>query len=200
MWKILGVEVCGETSVVVHPSQGRLVKWNGLKLIIHEGSLPEGFHQCKIFIKASLSGEYGIPEDSQLVSAIFWLRCEPQCTFAKPIIVEIQHCSARQDLSRLKIVKAFCSQKQLPYKFKPLGGRFDAGTSYGAVEMNCFSGVGIIEESPVSNRLYYNRCFYHSYMNDGHQQGYDIDIHVIFTWNTEAHINVSHLLKQLIVS
>ena len=77
-----------------------------------------GIDQCTIYIKASLAGEYEIPEDSSLVSAIFWLRCEPQCTFTKPITVEIQHCSTKQDLSRLKIVRAFCSQKQLPYKFK----------------------------------------------------------------------------------
>ena len=31
----------------------------------------------------------------------------PQCTFTKPITVEIQHCSTKNDLSKLKIVQAF---------------------------------------------------------------------------------------------
>ena len=188
MWTLPGIEECGEKSVVVHSSHGQLVEWNGLKLHIHAGSLPEGVHQCKIYIKASLAGQYEIPENSCLVSAIFWLRCEPQCKFIKPITVEIQHCSTKANLSRLKTVRAFCSQKQLPYNFKPLGGRFNADTSYGAVEVNSFSGVGVIEESPVSERLYYSQLFYRSYHS--HQQGHEI--YIIFTWNTEAHINVSY--------
>ena len=126
--------MCGETSVIVYSSQGQVVEWNRLKLYIHAGSLPEGLKQCTIFIKASLSGDYEIPEDTSLVSAIFWLRCEPQCIFIKPITVEIQHCSTKRDLSKLKIVRAFCNQKSLPYKFKHLeGGRFDADMSYGAL-------------------------------------------------------------------
>ena len=188
VWKLPGVEECGETSVVISSSQGQLVEWNGLKMHIHEGSLPEGIDQCTIYIKASLAGDYEITENSSLVSAVFWLRCEPQCTFTKPITVEIQHCSTKQDLSRLKIVRAYCSQKQLPYKFKPLGGRFNADTSYGATEVTSFSGVGVIAENPVSKRLYYNQLFYLGC--DSHQHGHDI--HIIFTWNTEAHINVSH--------
>ena len=188
MWKLPGIEECNETSVIVHSSHGQLVEWNGLKLHIHEGSLPEGVHQCKIYIKASLAGQYEIPENSHLVSAIFWLCCEPQCKFIKPITVEIQHCSTKQNLSRLKIVRAFCSQKQLPYNFKPLGGRFNADTSYGVVEVTSFSGVGVVEENPVSERLYYSQLFYHSYHSHQHVH----EIHIIFTWNTEAHINVSY--------
>ena len=191
MWKLPGVEECGEKSVVVYSSHGQLVQWNGLKLHIHEGSLPEGVHQCKIYIKVSLAGQYEIPENSCLVSAIFWLRCEPKCKFIKPITVEIQHCSTKENLSRLKIVRAFCSQKQLPYKFDLLGGRFNADTSYGAVEVTSFSGVGVVEESPVSERLYYSQLFYHSCHS--HQQRHEI--HIIFIWNTEAHINVRQLSK-----
>ena len=188
MWNLPGIEECSETSVVVHSSHGQLVDWNGLKLHIHEGSLPKGVDQCKIYIKVSFAGQYEIPENSCLVSAIFWLRCEPQCKFIKPITVEIQHCSTKQNLSSLQIVRAFCSQKHLPYTFKPLGGRFNSDTSYGAIEVNSFSGVGVIEENPASERLYYSQLFYRSYHS--HQHGHEI--YIIFTWNTEAHINVSY--------
>ena len=186
MWKLPGVEECSETCVTVHSSQGQLIEWNGLKLHIHAGSLPEGLQQCTIFIKASLAGDYEIPENTSLVSGVFWLRCEPQCTFIKPITVEIQHCSTKQDLSKLKIVRAFCNQKSLPYKFKPLGGSFDADTFYGVIDMKGFSGVGAIEENPESERMYYNQLFYHSYLS--HQQRHEI--HIVFVWNTELHINV----------
>jgi hypothetical protein len=194
VWKLPGVEECGETSVVVHTSQGQLVEWNGLKLHIHTGSLPEGLQQCTIFIKASLAGNYEIPENTSLVSAFFWLRCEPQCTFTKPITVEIQHCSTKQDLSKLKIVRAFCIQKTLPYKFKPLeGGRFNASTSYGAIEVKGFSGFGVTEDNPDSERLYYNHLFYRS--NHSQQRH---EIYIVFTWNTDAHINVSHSFNKLL--
>ena len=146
-------------------------------------------------------GVQEIPENSSLVSAIFWLRCEPQCTFTKPITVEIQHCSTKQDLSRLKIVRAFCSQKHLPYNFKLLVGcRFNADTSYGAIEVNIFSGVGVVDESSDSERKYYSQLFYRSYLS--HQQRHEI--HIIFAWNTEAHIYVSFsssfYLRLLLVS
>ena len=186
VWILPGVEVCGETSVVVHSSQGQLVEWNGLKLHIHAGSLPEGLQQCTIFIKVSLAGEYEIPENTSLVSAIFWLRCEPQCTFIKPVTVKIQHCSTQRDLSKLTIVRALCSQKSLPYKFKPLGGSFNADTFYGAIDMKGFSGVGVVDENPDSERMYYNQLFYRSYLSD--QQRHEI--HIAFVWNTELHLNV----------
>ena len=194
VWKLPGVEVCGETDVVVHSSQGQLVEWNGLKLHIHAGSLPEGLQQCTIFIKASLAGEYEFPENTSLVSAIYWLRCVPQCTFIKPITVEIQHCSTKRDLSKLKIVRAFCSQKSLPYKFKPLGGSFDADTFYGVIDMKGFSGVAAIEEDPDSERMYYNQLFYRDL---NHQQRHEI--HIIFTWNTELHLNVMQSFSVCIV-
>ena len=191
VWKLPGVEEYGETSVIVDSSQSQLVDWNGLKLHIHAGSLPEGLHQCKIFIKVSLAGDYEIPQNSTPVSAFFWLRCEPQCNFEKPITVEIQHCSTKQDLSKLKIVRAFCSQKPLPYNFKPLaGGRFDANTSYGAIEVKSFSGVAVAEDGPASGRLYYSQLFYRNCLSYQHRSEHDI--HIIYTWNTEAHINVSH--------
>ena len=186
MWTLPGVEECGEKTVVVHSSQGQLVEWNGLKLHIHAGSLPEGLQQCTIFIKASLAGEYEIPENTSLVSGVFWLRCEPQCTFIKPIMVEIQHCSTKRDLSKLKIVRAFCNQKSLPYKFKSLGGSFNADTFYGAIDMKGFSGVGVVDEKPDSERMYYNQLFYRSHLRD--QQRHEI--HIIFVWNTELHLNV----------
>ena len=191
VWRLPGVEVCSETSVVVHSSRGQSVEWNGLKLHIHAGSLPESLQQCTIFIKASLAGDYEIPENSNLVSVVFWLRCKPQLSFIKPIMVEIQHCSTKRDLSKLKIVRAFCNQKSLPYKFKPLGGNFSADTSYGAIGMKGFSGIGVIEENPDSERMYYSQLFYCSSLSH-HQQRHEICI--IFVWNTELHINVMQSL------
>ena len=171
----------------MYSSQGQVFQWNGLKLQIHEGSLPEGLQQCKIYIKVSLVGQYAIPESSCLVSAIYWLRCEPQCIFTKPITIGIQHCSAMGNLTGLEVVRAYCNQKHLPYRFKPIGGSFSAQTSCGVIEVNHFSGYGIVQEGVSSERKYYSRPFY---LPHSHQHSHQID--VVFVWNTEPHINVRH--------
>ena len=71
MWTLPSVEEYGEMSVVVHSPQGQLVKWKGLKLHIRAGSLPESLQQCysTIFIKASLAGDYEIPENTSLMAS-----------------------------------------------------------------------------------------------------------------------------------
>ena len=162
--------------------------------------MPEGIDQCTIYITVSLAGEYEIPENTSLVSAIYWLHCEPPCIFTKPVTVEIDHCSFRKDPSRLKIVGAVCSQEQLPYNFKLLGGRFNAHTNgvSGVVEINGFSGFGVVEEGPASERLYFSQLFYRSHADC--QQPHDI--HIAYTWSTVAHMNVSnvHLVDSLSVT
>ena len=51
--------------------------------------------------------------------------------------------------------------------------------------MKGFSGVGVIEESPDSDRMYYSQLFYRDL---SHQQRHEI--HIAFVWNTELHLNV----------
>ena len=66
-----GVEVCGETTVVVtNVPQSYAWAGYGLKLHIPKGSLPVGMEQCTINIKASLAGQYEFPENTHLVSAV----------------------------------------------------------------------------------------------------------------------------------
>ena len=121
-------------------------------------------------------------KNSHLVSAVFWIRCEDVREFARPITVEIQHCAKSSELS---FVRAVCSQKQLPYTFKQLlGGTFTSHSSYGVIELNHFSGVGVTQEGSAE-RQYYSKLFYLSNYLGGHRIDFAI------TWNTEAHINVS---------
>ena len=187
-WDLRGVEVCGEMTVVVHSSVAQQITWEGfgLKLHIDEGSLPAGIHQCTLTIKASLAGQYGFPDNSNLVSAIFWLRCEPMCKFTKPVTVEIQHCARLENIANLtlKFVRAACSQKQLPYTFKELGGEFTKHSSYGAVKVNSFSGLAVIQKGPEVHREYCSKLFYLSNYFSGHR------IDFVVTWNTETHLNV----------
>ena len=138
-WNLRGVEVCGEMTVVVYSSHAQQITWEGfgLKLHIQEGSLPEGMEKTSIQIRASWAGQYEFPENSHLVSAIFWLRCENVREFMKPITVEIQHCAKSENITNLNLsfVRAVCSQKQLPYTFKQLPrGNFTSHSSWTTLE------------------------------------------------------------------
>ena len=185
-WNLRGVEVCGEMTVVVYSSHNQQISWPGygLRLNIPKGCLPAGMEQCTINIKASLAGQYEFLENSHLVSAIFWLRCEDVHKFTKPITVEIQHCAKSENVTNLSFIRAVCSQKQLPYTFKQLpGGTFTSHSSYGVIELNSFSGVGVTQEGS-EDREYCSQLFYLRHPNP-------CKIHFVVSWNDEAHLTVS---------
>ena len=186
-WNLRGVEVCGEMTVVVYSSHNQEIVWPdyGLKLHVYKGCLPAGMEQCTINIKASLAGQYEFPENSHPVSAVIWLRCEDVHQFTRPITVEIQHCAKSENSLNLSFVRAVCSQIQLPYIFKQLvGGNFTSYSSYGVIELNSFSGVGVVQEGS-EEREYHSRLFY---LN---QEAICHEIHFVVTWNTQAHLTVS---------
>ena len=179
-----GVDICGEISVVVYTSHAQQFEWKGygLKLSIHEGSLPVGMEQCTVNIKASLAGHYEFPENYYLVSAVFWFRCETVHKFIKPITLEIQHCAKSKNISELNFVRAICNQKQLPYSFKPkIGGNFER-ESRGIIDVNSFSAVAVTQ-TDSEERDYCSTLFYCCRAM--------IDLFYVIVWNTEAHLNVS---------
>ena len=179
--------------MVVYSFHAQQITWEGfgLKLHIQEGSLPAGMEQCILQIKASLAGQYEFPENSHLVSAIFWLRCETVHKFTKPITVEIQHCAKSENVTSLNLgfVRAICSQKQLPYTFKQLpGGNFTSHSSYGVVEVNSFSGVGVVENG-ADSRNYLASVLYKE-ISDLHTCCI-MEIYIVVIWNLDAHCTVS---------
>ena len=182
------MDVCAETSLrVTNTPQNYVWEGYGLKLGIPKGCLPPGTEQCTIYIKASVSGEYEFPDNSHPVSAIFWLRCEPSCRFILPMSVEIQHCGKSRDISKLSIMKALCSQENLPYRFKKLhqDSRFydEDKNSYGAIELTSFSGVCVTQDG-FEDIQYAASLFYLNWT----MSRYDIDL--VITWDTKTHLKV----------
>ena len=179
----------GETAFKVS-NQGAAFEWEGygLKLHVPDHSLPGGMEEARVNIQASVSGQFQLLENSVLLSPVFWISAP--CKFTKPVTLEIQHCALREDkavLSQLRFVSAKCSQKYLPYRFKHLdGGVFTTHSSYGSIQLNYFSGVGVTgsEETP---RLYCAHL-YHTI-----KQIYDWRYYLAITQDLEAHITVSSL-------
>ena len=178
-----GAQVCAETAVKVTNSPQPFV-WlgRGLKLNIPKGSLPAGIDEVTIYIQASLSGQYEFPENSHLVSAVFWLRCSQKCTFIRPVSLEINHCAKSANTSKLSIVRAVCSQKNLPYKFERLGGNFNPYSSFGEIELNSFSGVAVIQDG--SDEREYCAMLYYCLIS------HELSISFVVTWNTKTHLTV----------
>lgn len=102
-----------------------------------------------MIVKVSLSGPFDLPENSELVSAVYWVY-SPH-TFVKPLTLEIQHCVAittPSQCAQLTFVRTSCTQKKLPYNFKELdGGSFKPNTRYGRVSVMHFSGLAIQRRS-----------------------------------------------------
>ena len=179
------MDVIAETSVRV-TNQAETFNWAGygLKLHIPQGSLPAGLEECRLLLKVGLSGRFKFPQNTSLVSAVYWLDSESRERFSKHLTLEIQHCVKLTDTSKLSFVRARCVQKHLPYEFKDVeGGVFSSDSDYGSVELDQFSEVGIVCNEPV-----YAYCARLYYLKKGTNQR---DIHFVITWDMEAHTTVS---------
>lgn len=139
-----GLDIIGETSLLVtNKSQNFHWAGYGMKLHVPESSLPAGVEECRIDIKAALTGQFGFPERTVLVSAMYHIHSKVQ--FSKPLTLEIQHCAKTPDLdAKLEFVVAKHTQ-ELPYSFSALpSGVFTPYSSYGSIHLSGFSLFGII--------------------------------------------------------
>ena len=181
------MDVIGETSITI-TSQAQTINWKGygLKLHIPQDSLPPDFEQCKLIIKV-LSGHFKFPENTSLVSAVYWLDSDPEIFFSKPLTLEIQHCAS--NTSRLSFVWAKCSQEHLSDTFKAVEkGEFFHENVYGHVQLNHFSLWGIVSRiyEWLSGNQLYCACLY--YINNLINLRY---IYFVITKNLEVDITVS---------
>ena len=183
--ELRGVHKINEMRVLVTNSP-QLIQWQGygLKLHIPQNSLPSDVDSCTITIEVSLSGQYQFPSNTELVSPVVWLRCDPCCKFNVPLSLEIQHCAPLKNSFRLFMARASCTQKDLPYSFKVLhGGVFVESSPYGIIDLKHFCGVSVVQEKS-DQRRYWSNVFYMGPPSNR-------DIHFTVTWHDDAHINVS---------
>ena len=181
----LGVNVCGEVSTTLCNSTEEW-EWKGygLKLRIPEkGILLADTKQCAIHIKASLSGNYQLPEENHLVSPIYWFTCDPPCNFKKPIIIEIEHCATSKNIPKLSFVKS--AEGPCPHVFEPVKGNFNTLSSFGILEINHFCGIGVTSNGS-DIRKYLSSILYK--LERGNPVR--IDFYFVVTWNLDIHRTV----------
>ena len=144
---IRGADIVAKTTLEIVPGTTLAHHWkgHGLKLHIPADSLKSCVSTVTMTIQASLSGQYKLPDDTELVSGIYWVAF-PQ-RLCRPVTMELQHCAHLEypeDVCSLYFLTAKCNQKTLPYQFQPLpGGVFSTTSCYGAIDLCHFSGVGV---------------------------------------------------------
>ena len=149
-------------------------------------------NECEISIKASIAGQYQFPETFSLVSAVFWLRCEPMCKFSKDITMKMEHCAKSENApANLSFVRTLCTPKKLPYTFEKIGGCFTKAN--GIIELKGFSGLATVTSNP-NEQEYCARLFY---LSQRRVTSYEIDF--IVTSNLEAHHTVSYHNNNIII-
>lgn len=150
-----GVEVYGETVLEVVGDKPQKLEWPGYGFYIEvpEGALSPGV-TSSVAVKIILSGQFMLPENSQLISPVYWI--SSTIKFEKELAVNIQHCAVIRNgehCSKFKFIIARCSQKELPYRFREREGLFNLHTQYAAIKLKQFSMIG--EISPVDTEI---RC------------------------------------------
>ena len=89
---------------------------------VPQGSLEAG-ETCDVAFKAIAHGQFEFPENTVLVSGVYAISTTRKLLV--PATIEVEHCvrlKSTEQCNRLCFVRAYCTQKDLPYTFKPLEG------------------------------------------------------------------------------
>lgn len=137
-------------------NEGQLILCDeyGLRLDIPRNALPDGCAHCNVKIGVSLPGDFQLPEDCVLVSAIYSLTHDMGDTkLRKSATLKMQHCGATEALNGLQILRANDSNK---FAVIP-GGDFSLHKDCGTIELDhfCFVCIGWFRKftgSTVSQR------------------------------------------------
>ena len=156
---IKGARIIAQTKIEITPDQPLDYHWegHGFKVHIPAGAIGGQRRPVILCIQASLSGNYRLPNDSELVSGVYWLSLHPTVKrFHSKATISIQHCASDDD-SALSFITAMCTQKTLPYDFKSLAGGSFSESANGNIQVDHFSAYGIL--SFGRNKLYANKLY-----------------------------------------
>ena len=153
------VTVVAEDLFTIAGDRPQVFHWEkyGFKMSVPQGSL-EADETCDVAFKAIAHGQFQFPENTQLVSGVYAIAMTHK--LLRPATVEVEHCvrlKSTEQCSHLSFVKAYCTQKDLPYTFEPLeGGHFSPESSVGKISLSRFSQVAITQEgvSPSNDHVY----------------------------------------------
>ena len=100
----------------------------------------------EVAITALVGGEFILPEDTELVSAVYAIFVSKP--LLKPVQLEIQHCVSIEKPAHSNYLSfATAPSDRPPYHFQPVeGGIFSIGNRYGGISVSGFSIWSIIKK------------------------------------------------------
>ena len=183
------VDVQGETILKVVGDQPQKLEWPGygFDIIVPEGALPSGV-TASLCVKAIQGGQFKFPENSQLISAIYWISSSEE--FLEEVSVNIQHSAAidtYEQCSSFRFIIAKCSQKILPYRFREREGVFNPHTQYGTIKLKQFSFVGVTASTNTETKT---RCAAHMFYKKHMQTLNVVDFHFVIVKDLDSCLQV----------
>ena len=176
----------GETVLEVVGDKPQRLEWPGYGFYIEvpQGALAPGI-TASVGIRVILAGQFKLPENQQLISAIYWIYTSE--VFLKEVAVNIQHCADvknEEQCSKCKFIIAKCSQKELPYTFKEKEGLFNPYTQYGTIKVKRFSLIG--ETAPKDQTIQYTGLLLYKQIARN-----IVTFHLVVVQDLEAHLKVT---------
>ena len=154
----------------------------GFIIIVPVGALPPGI-TASVTVKVILRGQFSLPEDSELVSAIYWISCSE--VLLKEVAINIQHCaviSNEEETTNLKFVVADSHQD----KFIAKDGVFGVNTQYATIQRKSFSFFGIIKYFLGFDEKKYRALKFYQSLSDS---SVDAKLHFVVLTDLDATIS-----------
>ena len=144
--KFEGVHVAGRKLFNIQNNLPQLFNWEeyGLRITVPEGAISSS-ETTEVAITALVGGEFILPEDSELVSAVYTISVSKP--LLKPVLLEIQHCVSIESHSLVNYLSFVTSSSECcPFQFQSVDkGSFPAGGRYGSILISEFSQWAIIQ-------------------------------------------------------
>ena len=166
------LDVLAEKTVeVTNEEQDIIWEGYGLKLHIPSNSLPEGHSQCQLKVEVGLSGEFQLPENGVLVSAVYSFSHDlgDEALLRQPVTLEMEHCAAASAVDHLSIVRANANSNTFNYV---LGGDFSSVEGYAMIKLHSFSRFSTLLKKHFSfllpqssNPIEYSAKIYYTYIS-----------------------------------
>lgn len=140
------VYVIGEKVFELSGLHCEILNWKefGFKLNVPDHASTKS---CKISVKAVISGQFEIPEGTELVSVLYAISCSERLN--KSVTIEIEHCVSLEndeDCQYLSFGIARCYKNTPPYTFEMVDdGIFSPCSKFGKINQSFFSVFGIFK-------------------------------------------------------
>ena len=128
--------IAEKTVIVTNEEQHVIWEGYGLRLYIPPDSLPEGCSHLKLSVNVGLSGEFQLPENGVIVSAVYSFSHDPIDDLRQPVTLEMEHCAAASALDNMSVVRA--NNNSNSFKYVP-GGDFSSVKGYAVIKLHSFS-------------------------------------------------------------